>query len=203
MKKRHKKGKKDKKYELFDALCQEMEEKDYHKQDKTFSAKETGTQGMLLPLPLIVLVVIGYFWRWGADASPLWEIDFLLFFGLFILSFPVHELIHGLAWANYAKKKMKSITFGFNVKELMPYCHCKEALAAKAYKIGVLAPVVVLAGGYFLLSLLFPNTELILLSAFNIFMAAGDLMIFWSARSIHEGLVIDHPELPGFVVFTK
>ena len=85
----------------------------------------------------------------------------------------------------------------------MPYCHCKEALAAKAYKIGVLAPVVVLAGGYFLLSLLFPNTELILLSAFNIFMAAGDLMIFWSARSIHEGLVIDHPELPGFVVFTK
>ena len=180
-----------------------MEEKDYRMQDKTFSAKEAGTQGMLLPIPFIVLVVIGYFWRWGADASPLWEINFLLFLILFIVSIPIHELIHGLTWANYAKKKMKSITFGFNVKELMPYCHCKEALEAKAYKIGVLAPVVVLGGGYFFLSLLFPNTELILLSAFNIFMAAGDLMIFWSARSIHEGLVIDHPELPGFVVFTK
>ena len=126
-----------------------------------------------------------------------------MFLILFIVSIPIHELIHGLAWANYAKKKMKSITFGFNVKELMPYCHCKEALAARAYKIGVFAPVIVLGSGYFLLSLLFPNTELILLSAFNIFMAAGDLMIFWSARSIHEGLVIDHPELPGFVVFTK
>lgn len=195
--------KKDKKYELFDALCQEMEEKDYHKQDKTFSAKEAGTQGMLLPIPFIILVVAGYFWRWGADATPLWEINFLRFIILFIVSIPVHELIHGLAWANFAKKKMKSISFGFNVKELMPYCHCKEALDTKAYKIGVLAPVAVLGGGYFLLSLLFPNTELILLSAFNIFMAAGDLMIFWGARSIHEGLVIDHPELPGFVVFTK
>ena len=203
MKKKHQKGKINKKYELFDALCQEMEEKDYRMQDKTFSAKEAGTQGMLLPIPFIVLVVIGYFWRWGADASPLWEINFLLFLILFIVSIPIHALIHGLTWANYAKKKMKSITFGFNVKELMPYCHCKEALEAKAYKIGVLAPVVVLGGGYFFLSLLFPNTELILLSAFNIFMAAGDLMIFWSARSIHEGLVIDHPELPGFVVFTK
>ena len=177
MKKKDQKGKINKKYELFDALCQEMEEKDYRMQDKTFSAKEAGTQGMLLPIPFIVLVVIGYFWRWGADASPLWEINFLLFLILFIVSIPIHEL--------------------------MPYCHCKEALEARAYKIGVLAPVIVLGSGYFLLSLLFPNTELILLSAFNIFMAAGDLMIFWSARSIHEGLVIDHPELPGFVVFTK
>ncbi|MGM0167358.1 hypothetical protein IGI39_002339 [Enterococcus sp. AZ135] len=195
--------KKDKKYELFDALCQEMQDKNYHKEDKTFSAKEAGTQGMLLPIPFIVLVVGGYFWRWGADATPLWEINFLLFIGLFFLSIPIHELIHGLAWAKYTKNKMKSITFGFNVKELMPYCHCKEVLDAKAYKIGVLAPVVVLGGGYFLLSLLLPNTELILLSAFNIFMAAGDLLIFWGARSVHEGLVIDHPELPGFVVFTK
>ena len=32
MKKKHKKGKRSKKYELFDALCQEMEEKDYHMQ---------------------------------------------------------------------------------------------------------------------------------------------------------------------------
>lgn len=195
--------KKDKKYELFDALCQEMQDKNYHKEDKTFSAKEAGTQGMLLPIPFIVLVVGGYFWRWGADATPLWEINFLLFIGLFFLSIPIHELIHGLAWAKYTKNKMKSITFGFNVKELMPYCHCKEVLDAKAYKIGVLAPVVVLGGGYFLLSLLLPNTELILLSAFNIFMAAGDLLIFLGARSVHEGLVIDHPELPGFVVFTK
>jgi len=195
--------KKDKKYELFDVLCQEMQDKNYHKEDKTFSAKEAGTQGMLLPIPFIVLVVGGYFWRWGADATPLWEINFLLFIGLFFLSIPIHELIHGLAWAKYAKNKMKSITFGFNVKELMPYCHCKEALDAKAYKIGVLAPVVVLGGGYFLLSLLLPNTELILLSAFNLFMAAGDLLIFWGAHSVHEGLVIDHPELPGFVVFTK
>ncbi len=45
MKKKHKKGKRSKKYELFDALCQEMEEKDYHMQDKTFSTKEAGTQG--------------------------------------------------------------------------------------------------------------------------------------------------------------
>lgn len=169
--------KKDKKYELFDALCQEMQDKNYHKEDKTFSAKEAGTQGMLLPIPFIVLVVGSYFWRWGADATPLWEINFLLFIGLFFLSIPIHELVHGLAWAKYAKNKMKSITFGFNVKELMPYCHCKEALDAKAYKIGVLAPVVVLGGGYFLLSLLLPNTELVLLSAFNLFMAAGDLLI--------------------------
>lgn len=198
-----KRRRKEQKYERFDALCQEMHDKDYQKQDNTFTAKEMGTEVMLLPLPLIVLAVIGYYWRWGAEASPLWEINFSLFFFLLFVSIPVHELLHGAAWANYAKNKMKSITFGFNVKELMPYCHCKEALEAKAYKIGVLAPVTVLGGGYFLLSLLYPDTEWILLAAFNIFMAAGDLLIFWKARRIHEGLVIDHPELPGFVVFAK
>lgn len=198
-----KQGKKAKEYEEFDALCREMREKEYHKRDHTFTAKEAGTQGMLLPLPFIVLVVFGYYWRWGADASPLWEINFPLFSFLFVVSLPIHEVIHGLAWANYAKSKLKSISFGFNVKELMPYCHCKEALEAKAYKIGVLAPVVILGGGYFFLALLYPNTELILLSAFNIFMAAGDLLIFWGARSVRRGVVIDHPELPGFVVFTK
>jgi len=198
-----KRRKKDKKYERFDAICQEMQEKNYHKKDKTFSAKEAGTQGLLLPVPFIIVVVVGFFWRWGAEATPLWEINFLRFLFSFILSIFIHELIHGLAWAHYAKNKMESITFGFNLKEFMPYCHCKEALEVKAYKIGVLAPVIILGGGSFLLSLIFPNTELILLSAFNIFMAAGDLLIFWGARSVQEGLIVDHPELPGFVVFTK
>ena len=198
-----KRRKRNQRYEQFDALCQEMQEKNYRKEDKTISIKETDSQGMLVALPFIVLVVIGYFWRWGADATPLWEINFRRFIFLLLLSLPIHELIHGLAWANYAKGRMKSIRFGFNVKELMPYCHCKEALRAKAYKIGVLAPVVILGGGYYFLSLLYPNTELILLAAFNIFMSAGDLLIFWGARSVRMGLVIDHPELPGFVVFTK
>lgn len=189
-------------YKEFDLLCQEMERKNLKKVDMTFSTKEANAHGMLLPVPLIIIVVIGFFWRWGAEATPLWEINLSLFFFLFIASFPVHELIHGLAWGNYAKSKMKSISFGFNLKELMPYCHCKEALEAKDYKIGVVAPVTILGGGYFILSLVFPNTVLILLSAFNIFMATDDFMILWHARSVHEGRVIDHPESPGFVVFT-
>ena len=201
--KRKGKGKKQKEYEEFESLCQRLEKKNYLKEDRTFSLKDTNSLDMLLSLPLIVLVVTGYFWRWGKEAIPLWESDFKLVIFLLVVSIPVHELLHGLAWANYAKKKMKSISFGFNLIELMPYCHCCEALEVKAYKLGVLAPAVVLGGGYFLLALLVPNTEFLLLSAFNIFMATADLLIFWKAHGIHKGLLIDHPEQPGFVVFTK
>lgn len=92
-----KRRKKNQRYEQFDALCQEMQEKNYRKEDKTISIKETDSQGMLVALPFIVLVVIGYFWRWGADATPLWEINFRRFIFLLLLSLPIHELIHGLA----------------------------------------------------------------------------------------------------------
>lgn len=195
--------KRSKKNEQFEQLSREMKQKNYRREDQIFEVKDTDLHSRLIPLPFIIFAVIGYFWRWGSEATPLWEINLLLFFFLFVVSFPIHELIHGLTWGYYAKNKLKSIRFGFNTKEFMPYCHCIEALKARAYKIGVLAPVVVLGGGYFFLSLLFPNTELILLSAFNMFMATGDLIVLWKARVIKSGLIIDHPKQPGFVVFTK
>ena len=56
----------------------------------------------------------------------------------------VHELIHGITWAIYAKDGFKSIGFGFSLKAFCPYCTCTEPLKKSAYIVGAMMPTVIL-----------------------------------------------------------
>lgn len=56
----------------------------------------------------------------------------------------IHELLHGLTWGYFASNGLKSIKFGVKWKYLTPYCHCKEPLKVKHYKIGGAMPLLVL-----------------------------------------------------------
>lgn len=70
--------------------------------------------------------------------------NYLMFMGALIVGIVVHELIHGLTWAMYAKTGFKSISFGVMWKMLTPYCHCSEPLKVSHYSIGALMPLIVL-----------------------------------------------------------
>ena len=86
---------------------------------------------VIMVVAAIVFLVL-FFWIW-AGKKPISELlggfgDWSITFILVIVGIVVHELIHGITWACYAKSGWKSISFGVMWKLLTPYCHCDEPM---------------------------------------------------------------------------
>jgi hypothetical protein len=127
------------------------------------------------------------------------EVVLLMVFGIVI-----HELIHGLVWAQYAKSGWDSIQFGFLWKALAPYCHCTEAMPVRHYLKAVLAPGVVLGLGPAIVSLVNGSFTLLLFSWFLTVAAIGDfLMARMLLQEDQNALVKDMPDDAGFWVYDQ
>ncbi|MBO6184760.1 MAG: DUF3267 domain-containing protein [Chryseobacterium sp.] len=120
-----------------------------------------------------------------------------------VLGIVLHELIHGLTFLPFCKNGFKSIQFGFLKQYLTPYCHCKEPLKLKYYRIGVIMPAIILG---FLPAIWAITTGNFYLLCFGIFFtmgAAGDFMILMILKNENpEDLVLDHPSEAGCFVYT-
>ena len=71
-----------------------------------------------------IVFLVPFFWIWK-DKKPTSELlggfgDWGTAFILMFVGIVVHELIHGLTWAYYAKSGWKSISFGVMWKLLTP-----------------------------------------------------------------------------------
>lgn len=96
----------------------------------------------------------------------------------------------------------RSISFGVN--KGMPYCHCNVALRKNEYIAGAIAPLLVLGGILFIITMFIQSPTLFILMQLNILMAGGDLLIVMKARKLNNTTyIIDHPILPGFVAFEE
>lgn len=130
--------------------------------------------------------------------------NYLMFMGALIVGIVVHELIHGITWAMYAKTGFKSISFGVMWKMLTPYCHCSEPLKVSHYSIGALMPLIVLGilpsiAAICLKSLFWLTMGVIFIAA-----AAGDIMVVWRLRKENpENMVLDHPTEAGYLVYEE
>lgn len=116
----------------------------------------------------------------------------------------VSELIHGIFFALFAAYGFQSIKFGVLWKMLTPYFHCKEPLKIKHYKIGVLAPLVILGIVPAVLSFVTGKIFLLIMGILFSATAAGDIMIYLLIRKENpEHYVQDHPSEAGCYIFRK
>ena len=131
-------------------------------------------------------------------------LTFLIVFVALMTGIVLHELIHGLTWAYFAKKGFKSIRFGILWEMLTPYCHCSEPLTVRQYCIGALMPLVVL--GVIPLALAYPLKSILLLGWGILFVsaAAGDILIAWKIRKEPAtSMVLDHPKEAGCMILEE
>lgn len=98
---------------------------------------------------------------------------------------------------------MHSIHFGFQLKTLTPYCHCAQPLDKGGYIAGTLAPGGGVGAAAILLSLVFPNVNLMLFGAMSLAVAVGDFAIVLLLAPQREVLVVDHPTDPGWPPFQR
>lgn len=114
----------------------------------------------------------------------------------------IHELIHGITWAYFSKKKFRSIKFGIMWEMLTPYCHCSAPLGIRQYIIGALMPLIIL--GIIPLMLAYPLKNIFLLIWGQMFIAsaAGDILIVWKLHKESSScIVLDHPKEAGCIIF--
>lgn len=120
-----------------------------------------------------------------------------------VLGIVLHELIHGLTFLPFCKNGFKSIKFGFLKQYLTPYCHCKEPLKLKYYRIGVIMPAIILGFLPSVWAVVTGNFYLLCFGIFFIMGAAGDFMILMILKNENpEDLVLDHPSEAGCFVYT-
>lgn len=136
----------------------------------------------------------------------LWNKEFVNWISLWgfiaiILGFVIHELIHGTTAAIFSKRGWKSIKFGVMWQYLAPYCHCKEPLSLKDYRLVVLMPSIV-ALVIWTTALTFDWSALLAASTVLIVGGCGDYMVFYKLRNEHQRvLVYDYPDAIGGAIF--
>ena len=187
-----------------------------HGHEYTLSGRQANLYGLLIGIPILLLVTVPYIiiWcdlgrGWPDGLLPVIErnkviilqaIDFKWYLVVFIFAgILLHELIHGVCMASFAKNGWKSVSFGFNVKAIAPYVHCKEPLHPDVYRFCLVMPGFLLGDVPALISWFTGNILFLLFGILFYWAAAGDIMILWMSRKITSGMLQDHPEKIGFL----
>ena len=191
---------------------QELE--NYRKEKLTIDLVWANVFGVLILIPIGLLFGLPFYFIWKPQldikqyldsAGPLGAgLGFLLIFGILILGIVLHELIHGIIWAKFAKEGFKSIKFGVLWEMLTPYCHCKEALNVRQYIIGAIAPAIILGIIPTIIAIITGNLGLLIFGMLFTMAAGGDFLIINLIRKESSSdLVQDHPSEAGCFIYRK
>ena len=193
--------------ELFEATEADLAAQGYREHRLTMGVVAANVFALALAIPLDILLGVGFF-----ALHPGLSIEFgfggaigviLVFFALIV----VHELIHGLVWSMFAKRRWKSVSFGFILQYLTPYCTCNEPLPRFAYVIGALAPTIVLGLIPVAVAYATGSPVLFVIGALMIIGGGGDMAIVIKMLRFKpegaEALYLDHPYELGLVVFER
>ncbi len=189
----------------------------YQKEKLTINLIWANVFGILIIIPIVLLYGLPYYLIWGNSitrqslkdllsgiSSGYLVIGTLLFFLIIIVGIILHELIHGLTWARYTKKGLKSIKFGVLWTMFTPYCHCKEPLQVRQYIIGAITPAIFLGFIPAFISIVIGNLELLVFGIFFTMAAGGDFLIINQLRKEKmDNLVQDHSSEAGCIVYRK
>lgn len=176
------------------------------RQDYSISMAKANLMSLwfVLPVAAIYLVVYAWFWGWQQWVGIIalfitrWDLSIVLITGGIV----IHEGLHAAAWSLFGNKPWSAFTFGFSLMGMAPYAHCSEPMRAGAYRIGVLAPGLLLGILPYLIGLMGGAGWFTGFGFLFTLVAAGDFLMLWIIRTISSPdlLVQDHPDRVGCIV---
>jgi hypothetical protein len=163
--------------------------------------------GRWLPA-MTVGTFLPYLLLWGLPDLPEWAglwpaVARILVFSLaavlvYAVSAVLHEALHVLAMVAYAGTPISSLRFGARLSEGVLYVHSDRPMSARAYRIVLLLPGLVLGILPTAIALLQGGGWLILYGYVMTVSAIGDLLVLQLMRHVDaQALVRDHPEEIG------
>lgn len=191
----------------FDTLCENLKNKGYEQHNLTMSALFGNIIALVIAIPILLPMVVGYISVNGELEINFEYTELLLLVVGMLLLMVVHELIHGITWASFAKSHWKAISFGFIVQYLTPYCSCKDPLKKYQIIIGALMPTIVLGVIPGIVTIFIGNGVLWFLAMIMLVGGGGDMACVVKVLAYRskkkDKLYIDHPYELGIVVFER
>jgi len=169
-----------------------------NRKEYTISIRKVNFYAFFMIFPIAALTFLPFIFIWDFKTFWIGAKEFKVYFGwIFIFGIILHEFLHGIIWALFAKKGFKSIKFGIN--GLTPYCHCKEALKTKHYRLGGAMPLLLMGIIPSVAALILGNGLYLCIGIFFIWTAGGDIISLFMLRNIDKNtMVYDHPDSIGF-----
>jgi hypothetical protein len=188
----------------------------YNKELRTINIVQANLIAMFAFFPIILIYGIPYYLLWTNQFNlvsfrEIIRNNYLGVYGstaslflIVIFGIVLHEMIHGITWARFAKNGHISIKYGVLWKMLTPYCHCKEPLKVKHYILGAITPAIILGLFPVIYSFFTGNIGVLIFGVFFTVAALGDFMIINLLRKENmNSYVLDHPSEAGCYIFTK
>lgn len=168
--------------------------------DVLIDVKQVNNQMIVPTIATFVLSIGLYYLIWGF----VWDITLIGFvkvYGICFIGIILHELIHGIAFIIFGKAKLLEVKFGVLWKSFTPYAHCKIPLKLKAYRIALLAPVIITGFIPLIIALFIDSLALVIVAAFLITAGAGDWIMYKLLKPFPANAkIIDHPSEVGCIV---
>lgn len=191
----------EKQVQNFQNLTKTLSIEGYRQENAIVSALKANVMAFVTAGPFMMLFGILFHILHGEVEPPGYSIILL-----WLVSIPVHELLHGISWFLFCKNRWKrSIHFGIMWSALAPYCHCSEVLSIWQYYIGLLMPFWILGILVSAASIVVGSQFWLYIGIFNILLAGGDMAIACVLFKFigKKVQVLDHPSECGCAVFVK
>lgn len=165
--------------------------------------------GICIMLVSAVAYALPYFLIWPEQLTwntfePESMLRLFLYYVIFLAGIPVHELIHGITFACFAKKGFKAVSYGVIWSKLTPYAHCDEPLAVRQYVAALLMPFLLLGIAPAIAALIIGHFATLVFAIIFTASAAGDLWIAWLImKEKKNATILDHPSEPGYYVMNE
>lgn len=175
------------------------------KKDLSISMLSANLLSLAFAIPLAIVLAWIFILRWGypqlLGGINAFFGNLIVFLVIFIIGIVIHELIHGISWALFAKIPFSAIKFGFQVQTLTPYAHCARPVPVNAYRAGTFMPALILGILPAIVAIIDGSGWLFSLGLIFTISAGGDMVILWILRIVApEKLVEDHPSRAGCYV---
>lgn len=176
--------------------------KNYTQEKLTINIFKANVYAILMAIPIMIIYGVPYYLLGHKIVANTLD-GFTLIIGL-LIGIIIHEFLHGITWAKYAKNGFRSIKFGIMWKKLTPYCHCKEPLLVKHYLWGAIMPAIILGFIPAIAAIIFGIYQLLAFAMVFTIAAGGDFIIIYLLRKEDKNsLVQDHPSEPGCFIYRK
>ena len=177
------------------------EPKNKKTEEFTMGVVKANLIGLLLVIPILAVILSPFLLIWDYETltAGMKDLDVYLVY-IFVGGIIIHELLHGLTWGYFAPNGLKSIKFGVEWKFLTPYCHCKEPLKVKHYKIGAAMPLIIMGIIPSIIGLIIGHGGVLVLGILFTGVAAGDMIALYMIRNLDNDIYVsDHPDKMGII----
>jgi len=143
------------------------------------SSKKVNVLALLFSLGMLVICLPLFYVLYGKESLNTQMYPFLFKIIVLILGIFIHEGIHGLFFSIYNADGFKGIKFGFSLKKMVAYCHCKNAIKIYQTQIVLIMPFIILGVLPLVIGFIFNNFFWVIFGIVYCAASIGDLLIFF------------------------